>query len=217
MQEISGPSYRSNIQRWKVCLPKKWINTTDPTEECQRLSKTENLPIDSRCLPVHICLSLVVYMDGRWFVNACGHQLTPSNCELLESVPSSLTPSDLPSVVEAHDSSITCSGNNDAIYCELAKSQKGVFKDSTSKVVRAKLYTTLFLYAHASYCNSMVHTVECDILVTRKKEICSHCKAYRPVLRSLSKKRNKRSPSVIDMSSKTNWHYLSTPEKKERY
>ena len=89
-------------------------------------------------------------MDGRWFVNACGHQLTTSNCELLESMPGSLTPSDLPGVVAALDSSVTCTGNFDAIYSELAESQKEVFKDSTSKMVRAKLYTTPFLLSDAS-------------------------------------------------------------------
>ena len=69
--------------------------------------------------------------------HANGHQLTSSNCELVESMPGRLTPLDLPVVVKALDSCITCPGNCDADYCELEKSQKGVFKNSTSKVVKA--------------------------------------------------------------------------------
>lgn len=203
--------------QWEVCLPNNWINTTNPDEECKRLSKLENLPINDAWPPVHVQFTVVVYKDGRWFVRACGHKLTPCNCALLESMPRILTPSDLPCVIEVLNCSVTCSGNYEAVYCELAESQKGVFKDSTSKVVRAKLYTTPFVLPDGSCCHSTIRTVKCDILIARERVMCTHCKAYRSVLRSLHRKKGKKALSRTEPSSKANWRYLSTPEKKERY
>ena len=107
-------------------------------------------------------------MDGRWLIHASGNQLTPSNCKLVESMPGRLTPSDLPVVVKALDRCITCPGSNDADYCELAKSQKGVFKDSSSKVVKAKLHLSPFLLSDGSCCHSTVRTENVTYLPTEK-------------------------------------------------
>lgn len=156
-------------------------------------------------------------MDGRWFIHASGNQLTPSNCKLVESMPGRLTPSDLPVVVKALDCCITCPGNHDADYCELAKSQKGVFKDSSSKVVKGKLHLSPFLLSDGTCCHSTVRTEECDILTNREVTMCSHCKAYWPILRSLCRKRKRKVDSTTEPSVKTNWRYLSPPEKKGRY
>lgn len=83
-------------------------------------------------------------------------------------MPGRLTPSDLPVVVKALDRCITCPGNHDADYCELAKSQKGVFKDSSSKVVKAKLHLSPFLLSDGSCCHSTVRTENVTYLPTEK-------------------------------------------------
>ena len=202
-----------------VSLPKDWISSTDPDEQNQCLSKVENLPLDGLCPPVRIVFT---YTDGRWFVHSCEQQLMPSNCAPLETIPcsltpSDLTPSDLPTIVEVLDSCVTCPRNHDTHYCELAQSQNGVFKDSTSTIVKAKLHTSPFLLTDASCCHSTIRTVNCDILVKRETAVCSHCKAYRPVLQSLHRKWENKAGSSTDTSIKTNWRYLSTPEKKRRY
>jgi len=83
-------------------------------------------------------------------------------------------------------------GHPDKEYCELAKSRKGIFKDSSSKAVKARLDSTPFI-SSCRYYKETVRTTKCDILVPSGR--CTHCKAYRLTLHSLAKK----AESIITM------------------
>ena len=77
-------------------------------------------------------------------------------------------------------------GHPEEEYCMLAKSRKGLFKDSSSKTVKASLDTAPFISSRRYY-QEAVRTSKCEILVSSGR--CAHCKAYRPTLRALSRKR----------------------------
>ena len=118
-QTTTGASFHTDIQQWSVSLPENWVSTTKCDEQCLRISKLENLPL-STSPPVHILLTVTISIDGDWSVHACGKQLTPHNCKVLEDTPTSLTPADLAALNSSLDSVFTCPGKNDEMYCELA-------------------------------------------------------------------------------------------------
>lgn len=81
----------------------------------------------------------------------------------------------LPSMVKLLDGYSICMGHPDEKNCELAKFRKGVFKDSSSKMVKASLDATPFISTHRYY-KEAIRTTKCDILVSSGRSI--HCKAY---------------------------------------
>ena len=105
--------------------------------------------------------------------------------QLLENIPDRMTPECLPSVVKLLDGCSICVGHPDEQYCELAKSRKGVVKDSSGKAVKATQDTNSFISSRRYY-KETVRTTRCEILVSSGR--CTHCKAYQPTLRSLAKK-----------------------------
>lgn len=198
------------LSRWKISLPDGWINQTSECDRCVRLCKLKNQPLESN-QPVVVELCLVVNADDSWSVYARGRSLGSSSCRLLENIPDHLVPESLPSVVKLLDGCNTCMGHPDEEYCKLAKSHKGIFKDSSGKLVKASLDSTPFITS-CQYHKETVRTTNCDILVTSGR--CDPCKAYRPTLRSLAKKaKSQKSPS---RKATTNWRYLTTPQRKDR-
>ena len=166
--------------------------------------------------PVVVELCLLVNTDGCWSVYAHNCCLGSSSCKVLQNVPDTLTPECLPTVVKLLDSFSICMAHPEEEYCELAKSRKGVFKDSSGKTVKASLDTIPFITS-SRYCKQAVRTTGCDILVPSGR--CAHCKAYRPTLRSLVKKaKGLTSPSrrATSSASTWNWRYLTTPQRRQR-
>lgn len=107
-----------------------------------------------------------------------------------------------------------CMGQPDKEYCELGKFCKGVFKDSSSKMVKASLDAPPFISAHCHYKETM-RTTKCDILVSSGR--CTQCKAYRPILCSLAKKvRSQLSPSRKATISTQSTGDTSQLQRKER-
>ena len=202
------------LSQWRISLPDGWIDQTSESDKCVRLCKLKNQPLESN-QPVVVELCLVVNTDGSWNVYSRSCCLESSSCKLLENVPDYLIPESLPSVVKLLDGCNTCMGHPDEEYCELAKSRKGIFKDSSGKTVKARLDSTP-LISSCRYYKETVRTTKCDILVASGR--CTHCKAYRPTLRSLAKKTKSRtSPSANATTTTTsNWRYLTTPQRKQR-
>ena len=203
------------LSPWRISLPEGWVDQTTDCDQCVRLCKLKNLPLESK-QPVVVELCLVVNTDGSWSVYARHCCLGSSSCKLLENVPDIVTPECLPAVVKLLDSCSICTGHTDKEYCELAKSRKGVFKDSSGKTVKASLDTTPFVSSRRYY-KEAVRTTRCDILVSSGR--CAQCKAYRTNLRSLAKKaKTLTSPNrrASTSASTWNWRYLTTPQRRQR-
>ena len=199
----------------RISLPVGWIDQSSESDECVRLCKLKNLSLEGN-QPVVVELCLVVNTDGSWSKYARNCCLQSSSCKLLESIPNRMTPECLPSVVMLLDGCSICVGHPDEQYCELAKSHKGVFKDSSGKAVKATLDTTSFISSRQYY-KETVRTTRCEILVSGGR--CTHCKAYRPTLCSLAKNaKSHTSPDgrATTSTSTWNWRYLSTPQRKQR-
>ena len=199
----------------RISLPVGWIDQSSESDQCVRLCKLNNLPLESN-QPVVVELCLVVNTDGSWSVYTCSRCLVSSSCRILENIPDCMTPECLSSVVKLLDGCNICIGHPDEQYCELAKSHKGVFKDSSGKTVKATLDTKPFI-SSCRYYKETVRTTRCDILVSSGR--CTHCKTYRPTLRSLNKKvKSRTSPNreATTSTSTWNWRYLSTPQRKQR-
>ena len=103
------------MNQWIIPLPHKWIRTYDPDGKCLRISRLEDLPL-ATSPPVRILLTVVVFLNGNWNVHACGKELFPTNCKVLEHTPTLLTPSDLAPLVTSLDAVFTCPGNNDDFF-----------------------------------------------------------------------------------------------------
>ena len=201
------------LSQWRISLPDCWIDQTSESDQCVRLCKLKNQPLENN-QPVVVELCLVVNTDGTWSVYSRGSCLGLSSCKFLETVPDYLIPESLPSVVKLLDGCNTCMGHPDKEYCELVKSRKGIFKDSSGKAVKARLDSTPFI-SSCQYYKETIRTTKCDILVPSGR--CTHCKAYRPTLRSLAKKaKSQSSPCRKATTSTSNWRYLTTPQRKER-
>ena len=173
------------MNQWIITLPHKWISTYDPDGQCLRISRIEDLPL-ATSPPVCILLTVVVFLNGNWSVHACGKELFPTNCKVLEHTPTLLTPSDLAPLVMSLDAVFTCPGNNDYIFCSLAKSHKGVFRDSSAKTIKAKLDSFPFLLHNNT--TETLRCVTCKALVQLGKQRCTQCSVYRPTLLFLSNK-----------------------------
>ena len=161
-------------------------------------------------------LCLVVSTNGSWGVFAQNSRLGSSTSHLLESIPDNVTPEYLPSLIKLLDGCSICIGNPEEEFCDLAKSRKGMLKDSSGKVVKASLDVVPFV-STCHYYKESVRTTKCEILVSSGR--CIQCKAYRPTLRSLAKKsRSSKSPDkkAIETGSHWNWRYLTKPQRRER-
>ena len=162
------------LSQWSITLPDGWINQTSGIDQCIRVCKLKNQPLESN-EPVVVELCLVVKTDGSWSVYSRGCCLGASSCQLLANVPAHLISETLPSVVKLLDGCSICMGNPEEEYCELAKSRKGSFKDSSGKTVKASLNSTPFITSDGYY-KETVRTTKSDILVSSGR--CAHCKAY---------------------------------------
>ena len=192
-----------------------WIEQTNATEGCIRYCKLENLPVGTTNTPVIILFCLVVHANGSWSVFAQNYCLTPHTCSLLQGMPEILSPADLPTLVAILDTCTTCKGNPDEEFCQLATSRKGHFKEKGGRAIVAKLDSSPF--PNSGCCiTTTVCRCDCDILIC--EDACGPCKRYRPTLRSLlSKSRaKKQTEGKTTASSRVNWRFLNTPERKAR-
>jgi len=199
---------------WSISVPSGWIGQTNTTEGCIRYCKLENLPVGTTNTPVVILFCLVVHDNGLWSAFARNYCFTPHTCSLLQGMPEILSPADLPTLVAILDTFTTCKGPDEE-FCQLATSPKGHFKEKGGRAIVAKLDSSSFLNSGCCI-TATVRRCECDILVC--EDACGPCKRYRPTLRSLlSKSRaKKQTEGKTTASSRVNWCFLNTPERKAR-
>ena len=202
-----------HILQWPISVPSGWVEQT--TEDCIRFCKLENLPVGTTNSPVVVLFCLVVHTDASWSVFTRNNRLTPDTCNLLHGTPDILSPPDLATLVAVLDTCTTCKGNPDEEFCRLATSQKGHFKKTRGGAIVAVLDTSPFLNSGCRIITT-IRRSDCEILVS--EGVCGPCKRYRPTLRSLLSKSKvkKRTDRKTTASSRVNWRYLTTPERKAR-
>ncbi len=130
------------------------------------------------------------------------------------------------------DGSQVCSGNPDERFSPLATSRKGVFMDSTGKIVLIGIIITNLLVFHCCFCIGMCATAsveshllgsatirhtECEVLTEKKR--CQKYDKHRKSLNAMLARRQKEASTEVsrtDPSSHVNYTALNTPENIQR-
>lgn len=157
-----------------------------------------------------VVYSIVVIPDRHWTLKVHGSQVDLSQCSALSDVPMQLSTETLQSLLSLLDTCSICVGHPEAEYVRMAEARKGkLFSKNGDKVV-ALVDTSS---------GKTIRSSMCEMVVKGKK--CSACVSYRNTLRKSYhrwKKQKSLSPRHhLSTSSKTNFRFLSTPEKTKRY
>ena len=112
-----------------------------------------------------------------------------------------------------------CAGHSDHHFISFLEAKKGQLLSKDRKEVNASIDANGVLIDR-KICTKTVRYSKCELLVSDHKK-CSPCVAYRNSLRKLHQrwmKQDTTSPSHRTLaSSKTNFQYLSTPERQRRF
>lgn len=145
---------------------------------------------------------LVVHSDLTWSLSVHNRDVDLKKCTSLRNMPEHLSSDSLNDLLQQLNNLNVCYGQCDPHFISMFKARKGKIFSSSGNVVA-------FLDSHIQV---TIRTVSCQLLSTFKK--CPSCTAYRNTLRAMYSGWSKRSSSDFsDVSSHTNDHYLSTPEK----
>ena len=204
--------------QWTISVPAGWVDQTEPDEGIIRLCKLLNLPVEDTNQPVivHLCLT-VNKGDGKWIIYSLDRQIH-IDCNALHGFPVSLSPDMLLNFLSHLNKLSICKGNCDESFIALAMKRKGVFRDRSGKVVRARLESHVF-YSDGQVLHNTIRTTSCEILLEQGgSSMCMVCRSYRPTLISLAKKVLNKDEECEATStlSHTNWRYLTTPQRAER-
>ena len=129
-----------------------------------------------------------------WFLSVHNHEVIPTSCHILSSIPKKLTPATLITLLHLLDSLNICAGQPDNNFVAMITAKKGVLKARDGSTV-----ATLDKYAPISQ-NGQVVTqtitnVKCDLLTSKGK--CYPCQVYRATLRTTYRCWVKRCSSAI--------------------
>lgn len=169
-------------------------------------------------LPV-VTHSVTVYEDRTWIAFVHGHQIDHKKSSLLSSIPNVLDEKSLENLLLKINQCTVCPGHPDDRFIQMASSKHGklMSKDGKKVVGFIDKYAPVCLNGDTYDCT--VRNSECEIIVNGGK--CEKCVSYRDTLRKAYhrwQKKKQRSPGRhTSTTSKTNFRYLNTPEKQERY
>lgn len=166
--------------------------------------------------PLSVTHCLSINEDLTWNLYIHGKQVNVAACTELQPVPDKLLPPSVDSLLRKLDTLNVCVGNHDAHFIELCASHKGQILSPDGTVAAFNDMHCAIVHEGESV-PSTVRTSKCDLIVSRGAR-CDHCKKYRSVLRAMYSRQQKSTPSSerTDISSHTNYRYLTTPEKAKR-
>lgn len=165
-------------------------------------------PVVKRCIRI--------YNDLSWTVTVHGQQV--NSCAVLSTIPPILSIESCKSLLTLVATSNVCTGHPDQHFVSFLEAKKGKLLSKDGKNVSAFIDANSVL-VNGRVCTTTIRCSSCELLVNRIK--CSQCVAYRSSLRTLHRrwmKKNTTSPSTrTSASSKTNFRYLNTPERQQRF
>ena len=162
--------------------------------------------------PLVITHCVTVNSDLQWTLFVYNHQVTPSSCRALKSIPSKLSKDSLYTLLHLVDQLHVCPGHPEKHFIEFVLSRKGVLKSHDGSI-SAILddYAPVSLNGITYSCT--IRTGKCEHLVHEVK--CLSCQRYRSTLRSAYSRFMRRQPDrVSDTGSHVNIRYMTTPEKR---
>ena len=194
--------------------PKAWSDQSTSNTTI-RLCKISEQPCSSQ-QPLLVSHCITIAADLTWEAFAYGHKLDPCQCQPLHGITPHLNSASLQHLIHVLDTSTICAGHPDEKYVSMLKAKKGKRVIASDGCTRAYLDEQGQVTLNGHLYPFTVRSAGCEILCHGSK--CHSCMSYRAVLRAMYTRWITHSPSRhTTTSSKTNFRYLSTPEKAERY
>lgn len=138
-----------------------------------------------------------------------GHCIQRESFGLLSAIPDNLDHGSIMKLISSLESASICRGYPKKEYVDMANTRGGVFRSVDGKV-RAQV-DSLPVVVKGEVYPSTVRTVECGLV--SNSPLCSHCKEYGPVLRSIYSQWLHKSRTQ-ETSKFSNNRYL-TPSQKD--
>ena len=157
--------------------------------------------------------------DGTWTLVVHGQQVNHTTCTPLHSIPSVLQDeSAIFNFLNNIDQLRVCPRQPDKHFVELIQKRKGCIKSPDGSLV-ASIDNHSIVTLNGKKFGQTVRVAKCDLLTNVAE--CDSYKKYRPTLRAMYNRHVKTSPKRSEkktrIGSKTNFRYLNTPEKRQRY
>ena len=198
-----------------MCLPSpEWVDQSTSSNDNLVACKLQHTGNQS----VTVTRSVTVNGDLSWCVHVHGQVLHHTKCNALKNFPVTVTTkAALNQLLTSVDTLSICAGHPDQHFLDLADSRKGKFQSIRNDTVAfADTVYPTSLNGEVYPCT--IRTTSCEILVHGPK--CEACKKYRSTLCSLysqwTQQRKLDAEKHAAVSSHTNYHYLRTPQRKER-
>ena len=157
-------------------------------------------------------LTFVIKGDRSWILNVHGRPVT--QCSAISHFPQFVTPENVNDQLQCLDRLKVCAAHPDERFLQMAKEKKSFKEGQVSASIDDVADVTL---NGDTYCCTL-RTASCQMLVPTGK--CANCVSYRATLRTMHTRWQKitaSSPSkYTSTSSRTNFRYLTTPQKKEK-
>ena len=166
---------------------------------------------------ISCCICIEADLTWKAFVYGVEVPLTPGS--VLSNIGDKIiSSSSLGNLIAVIDRSNICEGNYEDHFVAIVESRKGTIK-SAGSVVSAYLDQSIPAYASdGSVYTKTVRASSCELISDQNK--CAKCTAYRKNLRAIHARQQKESTESrskrVEVSSHTNYRYLSSPEKQAR-
>ena len=158
-----------------------------------------------------VILTFVVKSDHSWTLSVHGRPVTPSQCSAISHFSRFVTPENVNDLLQYLDKLSVCPAHPDQQFIQMAKEKKS-FKDGQ---VSATIDDCADVTLNGETYYGTVRSASCEMLVPSGK--CSNCVSYRASLRRMYSRWEKNSPSRhTSTNSRTNFRYLTTPQKMKR-
>ena len=155
------------------------------------------------------CISIAE--DLTWTLHVHGHMV--QNCAALANIPKNLCSLSLNSLLALVDKRHVCAGHPDVDFVQVAEARKEKFVSSDGGVV-AFMDSCSPVQLNGSTYAQTIRTTKCELLSHAPK--CPSCVAYRPTLRAIYHRLQKKKCNPIYQSPTTshiNDRFLNTPER----
>ena len=167
---------------------------------------------------IAILYSIIITPDHHWTLVVHGRQVDQTKCSVLANIPKQLSVQTLQSLLSLLDTCNICAGHPEENFIKMAESRKGKLLTRNGDRVVA-LVDTLPLVIEGKVFDKTIRSCACELVIKGKK--CSACVSFRGTLRKSYHrwiKQKSLSPQHhVSTFTKTNFRFLSTPEKKKRY
>ena len=191
-----------------------WSDQTQDKDETIMLCRMSHTP---KQLTVTHSLSINADLSWTLFVNQ--HQVEVTTCSALKAFAGPMSTDKLSQLLLTLDRLPVCAGQPDDHFMHMILAKKGRITSNNGKVVA--YVDNAHVELNGDVYTQTIRTSNCELISHSVK--CSSCTKYRPTLRSMYHRWNKRQTQNVgaaassgETSKFTNERYMNTPEKRAK-